>query len=149
MHDETSPVSFKARSMIPLDRRVSTSGEFIPPGGQDCPTRTDGLSTEVSPGELLTRGYSVMSGYWEDPENTAAPSTEPVGCTLEISPPSMKRATATSLRIKGHDHSRRKEHLSPRNRGVSFLPSRLRRSRSSACPMRSTAREVYDRMEMQ
>jgi fatty-acyl-CoA synthase len=67
---ETSPVSFQSSTDDPLERRVSTvgrisphvevkivdeEGKILPPGGQ---------------GELLTRGYSVMLGYWNEPERT-------------------------------------------------------------------------------
>jgi fatty-acyl-CoA synthase len=69
---ETSPVSTMTAHDDPLDRRVETvgrphahvevkivdpeTGETVPPG---------------VPGEQCTRGYSVMQGYWEDPEATA------------------------------------------------------------------------------
>ncbi|MDF1484482.1 AMP-binding protein [Ramlibacter sp. H39-3-26] len=69
---ETSPVSCQSSTDTPLDRRVATvgtvqphlevkiidpeSGATIPPG---------------SPGELCVRGYSVMHGYWDDPQRTA------------------------------------------------------------------------------
>ena len=68
---ETSPVSFQTTTDDPLERRVGTvgrvhshvevkivdaEGRIVPPGAT---------------GELLTRGYSVMRGYWNDPERTA------------------------------------------------------------------------------
>jgi fatty-acyl-CoA synthase len=69
---ETSPVSTQTRADDPVARRVSTVGRVHPhvevkvvePGsGQTVPTGT--------PGELCTRGYSVMLGYWEQPDRTA------------------------------------------------------------------------------
>jgi fatty-acyl-CoA synthase len=68
---ETSPVSFQSATDDPLERRVSTVGRVLPhievkvvdPEGRIVPPGT--------PGELLTRGYSVMQGYWADPERTA------------------------------------------------------------------------------
>jgi fatty-acyl-CoA synthase len=67
---ETSPVSFQSQPDDSLDRRVSTVGrvhphvqvKIIDPEGHVVPRGT--------PGELLTRGYSVMRGYWEDAERT-------------------------------------------------------------------------------
>ena len=69
---ETSPVSTMTRREDDLERRVSTVGTVMPhvevqiidPGSlRTVPTGT--------PGELCTRGYSVMLGYWDAPEQTA------------------------------------------------------------------------------
>jgi fatty-acyl-CoA synthase len=69
---ETSPVSTQTRRDDSLERRVSTVGQVHPhlevkiidPGsGATVPRGT--------PGELCTRGYSVMLGYWEEPDKTA------------------------------------------------------------------------------
>ena len=69
---ETSPVSFQTRVDSPLDKRVSTVGRvhphvevkiIDPETGSICPVG--------EMGELCTRGYSVMLGYWENPEATA------------------------------------------------------------------------------
>jgi fatty-acyl-CoA synthase len=69
---ETSPVSTQTRADDSLDRRVSTVGRVHPhlevmvvDPGTDLPVP---LGT---PGELCTRGYSVMSGYWDEPGKTA------------------------------------------------------------------------------
>ena len=69
---ETSPVSTQTRADDSLDRRVSTVGRVgphlevkvvHPETGRTVPRGT--------PGELCTRGYSVMLGYWEQPDKTA------------------------------------------------------------------------------
>jgi fatty-acyl-CoA synthase len=69
---ETSPVSTQTRADDSLDRRVSTVGRvgphlevkvIDPESGRTVPRGT--------PGELCTRGYSVMLGYWEQPDKTA------------------------------------------------------------------------------
>jgi len=68
---ETSPVSFQCAIDDPLERRVGTVGRVHPhvevkivdPSGRVVPRGT--------PGELLARGYLVMRGYWDDPEQTA------------------------------------------------------------------------------
>ena len=69
---ETSPVSTQTAADDPLDRRVSTVGRVHPHVEIKI---VDPITGEVvprgEPGELLTRGYSVMLGYWNDPERTA------------------------------------------------------------------------------
>jgi len=68
---ETSPVSFQSQCDDPLERRVSTVGR-VHPHVQVKIVDADGRVTpRGTPGELLTRGYSVMRGYWNEPERTA------------------------------------------------------------------------------
>jgi fatty-acyl-CoA synthase len=69
---ETSPVSTQTGADDPLERRVGTVGRVHPhvevkvvePGSGD-------IVPIGETGELLTRGYSVMLGYWDDEERTA------------------------------------------------------------------------------
>ncbi len=69
---ETSPVSTQTASDDPVEKRVGSVGRVHPhvevkvidPEGGAVVERGD-------PGELCTRGYSVMAGYWNDPERTA------------------------------------------------------------------------------
>jgi fatty-acyl-CoA synthase len=69
---ETSPVSFQSAVDDAIDVRVSTVGGIHP--HLECKI-IDPATGEVVPrgtaGELCTRGYSVMLGYWENPEATA------------------------------------------------------------------------------
>ncbi len=68
---ETSPVSFQTAIGDPIERQVSTVGRVHP--HVECKIVDEDGNT-VAPGmqgELCTRGYSVMKGYWEDPERTA------------------------------------------------------------------------------
>ncbi|WP_419842222.1 AMP-binding protein [Candidatus Poriferisodalis sp.] len=69
---ETSPVSTQTSADDPLDKRVSTVGRVHPHVEVKI---VDPDSGETVPrgagGEFLTRGYSVMVGYWDDPERTA------------------------------------------------------------------------------
>ena len=68
---ETSPVSFQTATDDPIDRRVGTVGRVHP--HVECKV-IDADGRIVPPGqsgELCTRGYSVMLGYWGDPERTA------------------------------------------------------------------------------
>ena len=68
---ETSPVSFQSSVDDPLERRVGTVGRIHPHVEVKI---VDGEGRIVPPGtagELCTRGYCVMLGYWNDPERTA------------------------------------------------------------------------------
>ena len=68
---ETSPVSFQSSTDDPLDRRVSTVGRIHP----HVEVKVVDLEGRVVPrgerGELCTRGYSIMLGYWDEAEKTA------------------------------------------------------------------------------
>jgi fatty-acyl-CoA synthase len=69
---ETSPVSTQTRVDDPLERRVSTVGRAAPHVEVKVIDPDTGLVAERGvAGELCTRGYSVMLGYWEEPERTA------------------------------------------------------------------------------
>jgi fatty-acyl-CoA synthase len=69
---ETSPVSTQTRADDPLERRVGTVGRVGPHVEVKVVDPDTGLVVgRGTPGELCTRGYSVMLGYWEDPERTA------------------------------------------------------------------------------
>jgi fatty-acyl-CoA synthase len=67
---ETSPVSFQSHVDDPLEKRVSTVGR-IHPHVEVKIVDADGNTVPVGErGELCTRGYSVMKGYWDDEEKT-------------------------------------------------------------------------------
>jgi fatty-acyl-CoA synthase len=67
---ETSPVSFQSSTDAPFERRVSTVGR-VHPHVEVKIVDGDGLIVpHGATGELLTRGYSVMLGYWNDEEKT-------------------------------------------------------------------------------
>ncbi|MCA8338633.1 AMP-binding protein [Burkholderia multivorans] len=67
---ETSPVSFQSSTDDPLEKRTTTVGRVQPhlevkivdPGGEIVPVGVTG--------ELCTKGYSVMLGYWDDDAKT-------------------------------------------------------------------------------
>ena len=69
---ETSPASCQSTTNTPLDKRVSTIGKVLPHLELKI---IDPDSGEILPvgevGELCTRGYSVMDGYWGDSAKTA------------------------------------------------------------------------------
>jgi fatty-acyl-CoA synthase len=69
---ETSPVSTQTGADDELERRVSTVGKVHPHVESKIVDPETGLTLpRGEPGELCTRGYSVMLGYWNEPEKTA------------------------------------------------------------------------------
>ncbi|KZS82672.1 AMP-binding protein [Mycobacterium persicum] len=69
---ETSPVSTQTHTDDPLERRVSTVGRVGPHLEIKVVEPVTGETVPRGvPGEFCTRGYSVMAGYWNDPERTA------------------------------------------------------------------------------
>ena len=69
---ETSPVSTQTRADDDLELRVSTVGRVHPHVEVKVVDAVTGLVVEEGqPGELCTRGYSVMLGYWDQPDKTA------------------------------------------------------------------------------
>ncbi|SDN38149.1 AMP-binding protein [Allokutzneria albata] len=69
---ETSPVSTQTRADDSLDLRVSTVGRAHPHIEVKIVDPATGLTVPRGvQGELCTRGYSVMLGYWEQPDKTA------------------------------------------------------------------------------
>jgi fatty-acyl-CoA synthase len=69
---ETSPVSAQTRADEELERRVSTVGRVHPHVEvKIIDPETGRVLPRGTPGEMCTRGYSVMLGYWDDPERTA------------------------------------------------------------------------------
>ena len=68
---ETSPVSFQTSIEDPLERRVSTVGRVHPHLEVKIVDAEGKIVPRGVSGELCTRGYAVMLGYWEDAERTA------------------------------------------------------------------------------
>jgi len=69
---ETSPVSFQTRVGAPFDKQVSTVGRVHPHTEVKIIDPATGSVVPIGQtGELCTRGYSVMLGYWGNPEATA------------------------------------------------------------------------------
>ena len=69
---ETSPVSTQTTATDSLERRVSTVGRVHPHVEVKIVEPETGRTVPRGPpGELCTRGYSVMLGYWGEPERTA------------------------------------------------------------------------------
>jgi fatty-acyl-CoA synthase len=68
---ETSPVSTQTAADDPLDKRVGTVGRVHPHVEVKIIDPKGHLVARGEKGELCTRGYSVMLGYWENPTMTA------------------------------------------------------------------------------
>jgi fatty-acyl-CoA synthase len=69
---ETSPVSTQTRADDDLERRTATVGRVLPHVEvKVIDPATNLVVPPGTPGELCTRGYSVMLGYWQEPDKTA------------------------------------------------------------------------------
>ncbi|GGX62574.1 AMP-binding protein [Streptomyces hiroshimensis] len=69
---ETSPVSTQTRRDDDITRRTGTVGRVLPHIEVKIVDPETGETTgRGEPGELCTRGYSVMLGYWDEPQRTA------------------------------------------------------------------------------
>jgi fatty-acyl-CoA synthase len=68
---ETSPVSTQTTTDDPVERRTGTVGRVHPHVEVKIVDAEGRIVPRGTPGELCTRGYSVMSGYWNDPDRTA------------------------------------------------------------------------------
>ncbi|MDB5427579.1 MAG: acsB [Phenylobacterium sp.] len=68
---ETSPVSFQSGVEDSLEVRVATVGHIHPHLEVKVVDEAGRVTPRGQPGELCTRGYSVMLGYWDDAARTA------------------------------------------------------------------------------
>ena len=137
---ETSPVSTQTRADDTLDRRVSTVGRVHPHVEVKV---VDPVTTRTlprgEPGELCTRGYSVMLGYWDEPEKTAeAIDAARWMHTGDLAVMDDRRLPQHHRPAQGHRRAGRGEHLAARGRGVPLhAPGRARRAgRRRAGPAR-------------
>jgi len=67
---ETSPVSFQSATDDPLEKRVATVGRIHPHVQVKIVNEHGQVVPRGTSGELCTRGYSVMLGYWGEDEKT-------------------------------------------------------------------------------
>ena len=75
---ETSPASFASATDDPIERRVSTVGRILPHVEAKIIDAEGRIVPRGAAGELLTRGYLVMLGYWDDEEKTRE-AVDPAG----------------------------------------------------------------------
>ena len=120
---ETSPVSFQSATDDPLEKRVTTVGR-VHPHVEVKLVGVDGATVPVgATGELCTRGYSVMRGYWEEPEKTAQ-AIDPDGWMHTGDLAVARRRGLLQHRRPGEGHAdpRRGKRLSARDRGIPVPP---------------------------
>ena len=67
---ETSPISFQSGIGDPLEKRVSTVGRIQPHAEVKIVDEAGRIVPVGKQGELCTRGYLVMQGYWDDADRT-------------------------------------------------------------------------------
>jgi fatty-acyl-CoA synthase len=67
---ETSPVSFQSNHNDPIERRISSVGRVHPHVEVKIVDTSGRVVPRGTAGELCTRGYSVMRGYWNEPDRT-------------------------------------------------------------------------------
>ncbi len=68
---ETSPLSTQTRIDAPFEKRISTVGQILPHAEIKIIDPETGQVIPIGePGELCTRGFGVMLGYWGDDEKT-------------------------------------------------------------------------------
>ena len=67
---ETAPVSFQSFIDDPIDKRCETVGRVHPHLEVKIVDKLGQIVSIGTPGELCTRGYSVMKGYWNDNDMT-------------------------------------------------------------------------------
>jgi Acyl-CoA synthetases (AMP-forming)/AMP-acid ligases II len=75
---ETSPVSFQSNLEDSIDRRVTSVGRVHPHLEVKIIDEQGRIVPVGTAGELCTRGYSVMQGYWDEPEKTSE-ALDPAG----------------------------------------------------------------------
>jgi fatty-acyl-CoA synthase len=75
---ETSPVSFQTDADDPFEQRIATVGRVLPHLEIKIVDEQGRIVPVGRPGELCTRGYSVMLGYWED-EGSTRQAIDPAG----------------------------------------------------------------------
>jgi fatty-acyl-CoA synthase len=124
---ETSPVSFQSAMDDPVERRVSTVGSIHP--HLECKI-VDPQTGDVVPrggaGELCTRGYAVMLGYWNDQAATDAAIDRPLDAHGRSRRHARRWCGQYRRAAEGHDHPRRRERLSALRDGQSATADDIR-----------------------
>ena len=116
---ETSPVSFQSSTDDPIERRVSTVGRIQPHVEVKIVDSEGRIVPRGIPGELWTRGYSVMLGYWDDEEKTRE-AIDPARWmkTGDLATIDDRRLLQYCRPHQGHGYPRWGKRLPARDRGV-------------------------------
>ena len=119
---ETSPVSTQNRT-----DDTSTEGRHrrtrrAAPRDQDRRPGDRARRCRAAAGEFCTKGYSVMLGYWDQPEKTAEAIEDGWMHTGDIGVMRRRRLRRDHRPHQGHGHPRRRERLPARDRGVPLHP---------------------------
>ena len=123
---ETSPVSTQTLPGDTLEHQTATVGRAHPHVEIRIADPTTGETLDRGvPGEFCTRGYSVMTGYWNDAERTAdSDRRRRVDAHRRSGGDGRRRLRRDRRADQGHGDPRRREHLPPRDRGVPLHASR-------------------------
>ena len=110
---ETSPVSLQSATDDPIEKRVSTVGRAHPHVEVKVVDEEGRTLPVGQPGELWTRGYSVMRGYWDDEERTREAIVDNGWMrTGDLATVDAEGILQHRWPGEGHDHPRRRERLS-------------------------------------
>ena len=139
---ETSPVSTQTRADDDLDRRTATIGRVHPHVEIKIVDPATGETVERGePGELCTRGYSVMLGYWDDDEKTrGGDRRRRLDAHRRPRRDARRRLLHDRRPDQGHGDPRRRERLPARDRGVPLHPPRHRGRAGDRRPRREVRR---------
>ena len=138
---ETSPVSFQSAIDDPLERRVSTVGKAHPHLEVKIVDADGRIVPRGHTGELLTRGYSVMLGYWGDEERTReAIDAARWMHTGDLATIDDQGYCSIVGRVKDMVIRGARTSIRARSRNSCSRTRRSATSSASACPTRSTAR---------
>jgi fatty-acyl-CoA synthase len=73
---ETSPVSFQTSRAPPINKRIGSVGEICPHTKARIVDETGKVVPLGTQGEIVTGGYLIMKGYWNDDQKTKEAFTE-------------------------------------------------------------------------
>lgn len=139
---ETSPVSTQTRREDDLEHRTGTVGRVLPHIEVKVVDPVDGVTRARGvAGELCTRGYSVMLGYWNEPEKTA--ESIDAGRWMHTGDLAVMREDGYVEivgRIKDMIIRGGGEHLPSRDRGVPLRPPEDPGRAGRRCPAREVRR---------
>ena len=128
---ECSPVATMTMTTDTIEDKAGTIGLPLPNIEVKIVNPDTGKTCAIGEiGEFCTRGYHVMLGYFEMPDATAAAiDAEGWLHTGDLCAMDARGYCTVEGPAEGHDHPRRREHLSARAGGIAVPPSQGRRGR--------------------